>query len=183
MTHQMSSRARADIAAHLQVHGARNWTMVRGQYRSIPHATWWRLVRRVKEEAGLGHLIVARRDFTARPPAARRRANGVEVDLLAALNGLFADAAQLRSHCLDSDGRLMNPVIFDRAIRTRLKLLKQAVKLRQQILSVTAQQRFYEALVFEIAAESPETCRRLITRLRDFNREYDGGRQVPGERR
>jgi hypothetical protein len=99
------------------------------------------------------------------------------------------DAANIAAGCLfnagpTGTGLKLTPVTLYRtavngglfATRDRLKLLKQAVKLEQQILNVTAQQAFYEALVAEIAAESPEVHRRLITRLRGFAREFNVSR-------
>jgi hypothetical protein len=133
-------------------------------------------VRAVKEQVGVEHVISSRRQSLVDPAATRQYRRGRGFDLLAAFHSLFADAERLRAHCLDGDGGLRNPVIFDRSIRTRLKLLRQAVKLEQQILNVTAQQTFYEALVAEIAAESPEVHRRLITRLRGFAREFNVSR-------
>jgi hypothetical protein len=166
-------QAFADIRTHLQRNGSRNWAAVRERYSSVSPATWWRLVRTVKEQAGIKQVISSRRRSLVEPVAARQYRRGRGFDLLAAFHSLFADAERLRAHCLDGDGGLRNPVIFDRSIRTRLKLLKQAVKLEQQILNVTAQQAFYEALVAEIAAESPEVHRRLITRLRGFAGEFN----------
>jgi hypothetical protein len=95
------------------------------------------------------------------------------VDFLDAYHCLWADARKLRSHALYTDGRVRSPAVLDRAIRIRLKLLKQGLDLERQIFSARAQRAFFEALVAEVAAESPELRSRLIARLRDFNQALD----------
>jgi hypothetical protein len=181
MVHSERTQVIADIRTHLRINGSRNWAAVRGRYDSIPPATWWRLVRAVKEQLGVEHVISCPRQLSVEPVTTRQYRRGRGFDLLAAFHSLFTDAERLRAHCLDGDGGLRNPVVFDRSIRTRLKLLKQAVKLEQQILNVTAQQAFYEALIAEIAAESPKLQRRLINRLRGFSSQ--GKTREPSEAR
>ncbi len=93
-------------------------------------------------------------------------------DFLSAYHGLWADATKLRIHALNREGHVRNPAVLDRAIRIRLKLLSQGIELEARILSAGAQRAFYEALIAEIADESPELHRRLVNRLRDFSDQF-----------
>jgi hypothetical protein len=172
MIHTERSRAHADIQSHLELNGSRKWSCLRKQYETVSEPTWWRWVREAKAHVGAQNLVPGEEAQAKRVPS---QANfGVpRFDFLAAFHSLFADAMALRAHALDRDGRVRKPDVFDRAMKMRLKLIGQGVKLTQQILDARAQQTFYDALIGEIAAESPEVQRRLITRLRAFNHVSD----------
>jgi hypothetical protein len=187
MVHIRKLQALADIRSHLQLHGSRNWGSLRMRYDDVPPATWWRWIRREKTRLGTQNLASAgQQKLTAhatndaycavRGEGAATMAAGVlpgaHVDFLAAFRGLFADATRLRNHALHIDGRLRDPAVLDRSIKIRLKLIKQGLELERQIYSANAQRAFYAALVEEIVAESPEVQRRMIERLRTFDREF-----------
>jgi hypothetical protein len=91
------------------------------------------------------------------------------LDYLAALRILYHDANMLRAHALNVDQSVRNPAVLDRSIRTRLKLLSQAVRLERQIQDLVCVQNFFDAIVDEIAAEAPMAAHRIIGRLRNLN--------------
>jgi hypothetical protein len=111
-----------------------------------------------------GELAVADTD-----PVPRR------FDYLANFRQLFADATALRAYALNADSSIKFPVIFDRALRVRLKLISRAVRLTRQIYEGRNVQIFMDALVNEIALESPELQRRLIARLRVIASSHGSG--------
>ncbi len=187
MIYDDRAQLRADIRAHLLANGSRNWRLLRYRYSAVPPTTWWRLIAREKARIGTQHLVSSdEKIVTARAlSAAEGELKGIgastlpagvpggRFDFLASFHNLFADATKLRAHALRADGSVRNPILLDRAVKLRLKLIRQGLELERQIYSANAQRAFYDALVAEIAAESAEVQRRLITRLRDFNRVSD----------
>jgi hypothetical protein len=182
------TQLRADIRAHLQSYGSRNWGVLRRRYSSVPPATWWRSIAREKARIGTQHLVFQGQQNRAAGTTGAANCNaqagdaststpgptGEAFDFLAAFRGLFADAIKLREHALHVDGRVRNPAVLDRAIRIRLKLLRQGLDLERQIFSARAQRAFFEGLVAEIAAEAPALQKRLINRLRGFQQSVCG---------
>ncbi len=187
MIYDDRAKLRADIRAHLVANGSRNWRLLRYRYSAVPPATWWRLIAREKARIGTQHLVTSDdKIVTARAwSAAEGELKGIgastlvagvpggRFDFLAAFRNLFADATKLRAHAFRADGSVRNPILLDRAVKLRFKLIRQGLELERQIYSANAQRAFFAALVDEIAAESPEVSHRLISRLRAFNRQFD----------
>jgi hypothetical protein len=166
MIHPLKSQALADIRAHLQESGSKNWGALRTRLNFVGPATFWRWVRETKTQI-VPELIGG---------SARRRGGEPRFDFLSAYHGVWTDAMMLRTHALRQDGNVRNPALLDRCIRVRLKLLRQGLDLEARIFSAGAQRAFYDGLVAEIAAESPALHKRLINRLRAFSSQFDAER-------
>jgi hypothetical protein len=169
MGHIEKSQGLADIRSHLQVHGSRKWGVLRKKYVTVSEPTWWRWVREAKSQIGTHCLAHSARQDLGKTRSASTEDDPQASDFLSAYIGLWADASKLRTYALHIDGRVRNPAVLGRAIRIRLKLLSQGLELERQIFSGRAQRAFYDALVEEIATESPALQKRIISRLRDFN--------------
>jgi hypothetical protein len=163
MEHPQKAQALGAIRAHLEQNGSKNWGALRSQLDFIGPNTFWRWIRETKAQ-------IAPELLCGSP---RRRRGEPRFDFLSAYHGLWCDAIMLRTHALHSDGNIRCPALLDRAIRVRLKLLRQGLELEARILSAAAQRAFYDGLVAEIAAESPALHERLMSRLRDFSRQWD----------
>jgi hypothetical protein len=176
MVHPRKSQALADIQAHLLRNGSRNWGSLRRQMDFIGPATFWRWVRETKEgQLGRQLTVGSSRQELGEHLLASSESSVQRIDFLSVYSGLWADATKLRAHAFHADGRVRNPATLCRAIKVRLKLLRQSLELERLIFSARAQRAFYDALVEEIARESPEVYRRLVTRLRGFAREVNVG--------
>jgi hypothetical protein len=169
MIHPEKSQALAAIRSHLQLNGPRKWGGLRNQFGKVSEPTWWRWVREAKAQIGTHVLADSPRQTLSKNSLDSQGVESQSCDFLFAYAGLWADAAKLRTHALHIDGRVRNPAVLERAIRIRLKLLRQGLELERQIFSARTQRAFYDALMEEIATESPELQRRLINRLRAFN--------------
>jgi hypothetical protein len=169
MLHAEKSQGLADIRSHLKLNGSRKWGALRKQYDMVSEPTWWRWVREAKSQIGTNFFADSVRQNLGKSCSDSPGGDPQESDFLSAYIGLWSDASRLRTHALHVDGRVRNPAVLDRAIRIRLKLLRQGLELERQIFSARAQRAFYDALVEEIATESPALQRRIISRLRRFN--------------
>jgi hypothetical protein len=163
MDHPQKSQALVDIRAHLQESGSKNWGALRTRLDFVGPATFWRWVRETK--ARIAPELLG--------GSARRRSGEARLDFLGAYYALWADAVKLRTHSLHNNGNVRDPGLLDRSIRVRLKLLRQGLELEARIFSAGAQRAFYEALISEVATESPALHKRLASRLRRFSSEFD----------
>ena len=182
----------SEIAHHLQVHGPKNWEVLREKHPSIGERTFFRWVKAVREKGAAPEVIPlatrqARTESMKHVPAApppeylaREGAAGVrQIDFIAALGDLYQDAEQLREFATfdpkeGETGRrkIKNPVLFDSSIKRRLDLISGAIKVMQEIYDLQRMREFYDLIVEEIAAESPEAARRIMVRLAALNAKH-----------
>lgn len=158
--------------------GGGAWDSVRSRFPDVPHTTFWRTVRSVRrqlqEEAA---LAVARDEVASRSLGAvedpnlgksNRSAEGGfgGLNLLGRFREILADADRLRAYSISADGKILNPVMFSQSIALRDRLLGSALQLADAVYDVERFEAFYQAIVDEVAAESPEAARRIIVRLK-----------------
>jgi hypothetical protein len=164
-----------DICQHLVANGSKKWKCVRTRYPNISEASFWRFVREAKAQIGERNLVdaigkgISENAIPDTSQVIEGRSNLGGLDYLAALRSLYRDADRLCAHALNADGSVRNPVVLDRTIGTRLKLLVQTVRLERQIQDLGRTQKFFNAIVDEIAAEAPTVAHRIIERLRRLN--------------
>jgi hypothetical protein len=101
-----------------------------------------------------------------------------QIDFLAAIHLVWADAERLRDDAVDADEnapgheKIVDLKLFDRSINRRLEVIQSALRVMQTIYDFQHQQRFNSAitdiLVEELAA-FPEVQERVIRRLTDLN--------------
>jgi len=172
MVHINKQRALTDIRLHLRLSGSTKWASLRNTYAAVSEATWWRWVRRAKAQIGSqGLRAKIKQGIGSIDGTLGDRPGGIvygglgRLDYLGSLHQQFADAEKLRLRALNADGSVRDPNGLDRAIRVRLKLLSRSVKLEARIYAVKQVQKFYDALLAEIAQESPDLQRRIANRL------------------
>ena len=168
----------ADIRRHLTTVGSKNWRVVRARYPRISSASFFRYIREAKANEFIDEnaLVLSHRPsipdrhqlISSELAVANTDPVPHRLDYLTNLRELFADASALRAYALNDDLTVKFPLIFDRALRIRLKLILQAVRLTRQIYDGRNVQKFMDALVDEVALESPELQRRVIGRLRSM---------------
>jgi len=100
------------------------------------------------------------------------------IDFVAEIQNLYGDAKMLRAYSVkertDPDtGELRevinNPAAFDKSIARRANLLETAIRAVQEVWDLQTMQRFYETVIEEIGAESPECQQRIMRRLAELN--------------
>ncbi len=164
----------AAIAAHVSAHGERDWVAVQEQFPELPAATFWRYLRAWRSSRGPdARLASARQELAvyvegrdAAPPATELTKGWRVLDLPAKLLELFEDIEVLRKMAKDADGGVGHPHWLSVAIGHRDRSIHTALRCGEALMSVTMQMDFFDLLVAEVAAESPEVAGRIIDRLR-----------------
>lgn len=169
------------IARHLTENGAGNWTKVSAQFPDVPPATFWRYVRKARAGAIDDHKVAeARRQISAqvvsttsattqlvaRADRPSEIAGWRGLNLLGTIDQVFSDIALLRKSVLNADGTIRNPHLFGQTVSMREKTVATALRCGEAILEQERMWTFFDHLVEEIAAESPELAARVCDRLR-----------------
>lgn len=160
--------------------------LMRERYSDIPRSTW----KRWMDELCLSPMEVAKREakgaaahLPAAPAPAYIAENPVEarrnIDFMSRLESLYEEAEMLRDYSVakgqDADGNTVKkikiPTYFAQSIKLRSDLLEGAVRTIQQVYDLQRMQRFYDSVLEEIAAESPEVALRITERLARLNGE------------
>jgi hypothetical protein len=178
------------IQNHLAAHGARRWSVLLKRFPGVSQSSFWRWVKLAKAQRGQAQLIACNEwavshlaertgDDYGDGGAIERTHRGPNAYALS-YRQLYADAMRLRSHALRPDGSVRYSLALDRSVRTRLKLLLQGVRLEREMLALAEPKRFFEAVLAEVAQESPDLQRRIADRLRWL--QEDGLVQRPASR-
>jgi hypothetical protein len=189
MTDSFSRRAEAAqaIREHLQKEAGGNWKAVRERFPDIPEATFWRMIRRERQAAtGDVKIAEARRRLAdhasasiqsqAEADAALAEAGASApsdvvglrgLDVLGRLEQTFADIDMLRAYALTTDGKVGKPLFFAQSIALKDRSLNTAVKVAEAVMDMQRTWDFFDLIVSEVAAESPEAARRIISRLKE----------------
>ncbi|MEY8688481.1 MAG: hypothetical protein AB9M53_01200 [Leptothrix sp. (in: b-proteobacteria)] len=97
------------------------------------------------------------------------------IDFAVEIHKLYADAMLLRAYTVKTgdDGveTIKNPVLFERQISRRTSLLETTLRTMQEMWDLRTMQGFYEAIIEEVAQESPECQKRILERLQKLNQE------------
>lgn len=163
---------------------------IRRERSDNPHfsASEQKIIKRMKgapvdrhEEARENGTEPIARHLPAAPSPAYLAKNGERalrnIDFVAEIQKLYRDAEMLRAYAVtvrkDQDGNeaeaIKNPVAFDKSIARRANLLETAIRAVQEIWDLRTMQQFYETVIEEIGAESPECQRRILERLAALN--------------
>lgn len=176
-----------EIREAVKTHGeAVGLKLMRERYSDVPRSTWKRWLDElalspkevaVREAKGVAaHLPAAPSPaYIAEKPVEARR----NIDFMTRLEDLYADAEMLRAYAVtkgyDVEGneitKIKVPTYFAQSIKLRSDLLDNAVRTIQQVYDLKRQQAFYDAILDEIAAESPDVARRITERLARLNNE------------
>jgi hypothetical protein len=199
ITPDQRAQAEAAIAEHLRTVGPRQWQQVRARFPDVPDATWWRMVKRVREappepeavrkarvrlrRAGLDkgrlieHAVAQLPDPEGSLSPARVAKEGKRAfagwDMLGAAQALYRDAELLRDHAArtDEDGqvRIASPKMLAGSVRLRNDLLETCLKILERAYEIERTRQFYDALIAEVSAESPAVVERIVARLTALN--------------
>lgn len=183
------------IAEHIAEHGPGNWGAVRSKYPEIPEASWWRLVKRVREgkpspEALKKATQKIQRHLRKSPPAgeeiaahlpaapspefiARNGAAGLrQFDVMRELHVLFSDALLLREFSINNEGKVRIPMFFERSIRLRTDILETGLDAAREIWDLERIQVFHQSIVDAIREVSPEVAHAIVERMHAVSREH-----------
>lgn len=149
-----------------------------------------KLVQKIKKIGGTDRQREAEEDGTERIakhlPAAPSpnyiartgEAGMANLDFVAEIHKLYADATMLRAYAMKSKvdpdtgertEAINNPAAFDKSILRRASLIETAIKTVQEVWDLRQMQNFYQIVIEEIGEESPECQRRIMERLAALN--------------
>ena len=194
------AQALKDIEAHLAEFGPTNWGELRQKYSGVSEPTWWRWVKRVKETtAGQEAIAEAKKKIIEKLPPAEKPLSdspvakylpaapsphyiakngdvGMQtINFLAEYHELRNDAILLREFSTKQDEygtvRIKIPTFFIKSAEMRQSLLETAIRATKEVWDLKMMARFYDAILEEIAAESPEVAQRITDRLAKLNAE------------
>lgn len=164
--------------------------LARERYQSVPTGSWGRWRQEAvgsaseQREADGAAVIAMAEDVRAQIPAPEQLALAMAdpvpatrraLDFWATLDQLEHDAQLLREFALakgaDGKVRVRVPFALRDAHRMRCDLLRLALQQAEAAWSVERAQSFFDAVVAEVGAESPECQRRIMGRLRHVQSE------------
>lgn len=160
--------------------------IVRELYPDVPRATWKDWVDTASAgpmDIAVEKAMKAAKHLPVAPPPEYILEKPVEarqgIDFMARLEHLYADAELLRAWSMSSvttaDGKTSEkikvPTFFSQSIKLRSDLLETAVRTIQQFYDLRRMQRFYDTILEEISAESPEVALRITERLAKLDAE------------
>jgi hypothetical protein len=161
--------------------------LVRERYPDVPRANWYRWLNAVAaspmEVAVDAAVKAVAKHLPAAPPPSYINERPVEarqgINFMERLEHLYDDAEMLRawstSKVTDAAGReserIKVPQYFSQSIKLRSDLLETAVRTVQQFYDLRRMQQFYDSVLEEIAAESPEVAQRIAERLSKLDSE------------
>lgn len=174
--------------------------LVREHYLDVPRPTWYRWLNEVAAspmDVAIDTARKAAKQMPATPSPSYLVDKPVEaragIDFMSRLERLYADAEKLAADgemlrdystvtVKDLEGeervKIKIPAFFSNSIKLRgdsiglrASLLETAVKTIQQFYDLRRMQQFYDSILEEIAAESPEVAQRITDRLAKLNAE------------
>lgn len=183
---QLRQQAFIEISKLLAEGDEKGLSALRDKYHGVPKASWYRWIASCKEL--IGHVdqktqrltesaaiaLEAGEHLPAAPSPAYVDQKGAagNMDFLQRLESLYADAEILRRFSMDEKtGRIKLPKYLTQSVSLRQKLLETALKAMQEVWDLRRMQAFYDAVLEEIAQESPETAMRIMERLKKLNSE------------
>ncbi len=93
----------------------------------------------------------------------------VHLNLLEKFEELYADAMLLREFAVNPEAGVKSPLYFGQSIGLRDRLLETALRSADTVWNLRRQRDFYDLVINEIAAASPEVAQTIMEKLRDLN--------------
>jgi len=171
------------IIGHLKTVGASDWEEVQKDFLDVPTSSFWRYVKKAKEqlESPVAPDVAADL-FSRKEPAGERPEPWDKPELNATFRllnhaqrfyELYADILALRQHALDADGRIRDPQLFAKAIRLRNQLLNDELNVVDGIRETNLRTKFFDAVIETVAKASPEVAQAIMISLNQLNEEIN----------
>jgi len=171
-------QVQAAIVDHLKTIGARDWEEVQKDFLDIPTSSFWRYVKKAKEQIEsptvpnlAGDLFSQKEPAAQSEPWDKPELNSTFRMLKHAQRfyELHADILALRQHSLDTDGRIRDPKIFAKTIQIRSQLVKDELYVVDGIRDVDLITKFFDAIMKAVANASPEAAKAIMISLNELH--------------
>jgi hypothetical protein len=170
----------SDIEAHLLASGSCDWRTVRDRHSDISNATFWRIVRKVKEAK-------TRQAGPVIPPSTDPGVSGGPTGSASATSILFAgilstayltseferalqDLEKLHEYCVDAEGKVIRPSTFIQYLKTRERLVGDIMHRRLQLLTEDAEDARWRAMVAAFADLDRDLYRKVVDAIKEVHK-------------
>lgn len=198
-TPEVKAEIIAAIREHVQVHGTKDWTLIRdrwpeflaGDSKSANHKRFYRLQREardagpapaeVKQDAVRRARASVKKNVPAAPSPASMLAGGRSADqaveIMSILHMTLGDIMLTRESAVktDEDGvtKVKNAQLLDRSIGRRLDVVNTFLNVFREVYDLQQMRGFYEEIVSIIVEEihpiEPAIAQRIMERLKALN--------------
>jgi hypothetical protein len=118
---------------------------------------------------------IAARSLPTAPSVAEALASSCRsVNIIAEMAAAIADVKAVRAMAFTAEGKVRNAKLVLNAAEAMRRNLETAVRLQQAMFSLGKVEQFNQAIVEEIAKESPDLAYRLVHRLSAITTEWGG---------
>lgn len=159
------------IRQHLGDHGARQWSLVRNRFLDVPHASFWRAVKSVKDQElspiadqSDRHGTEEAGDLCFFPP------NCEPMKILREYGSLIQQADNLISQA-QRDGRIVDWRMYAKGISVRDQLLRQQIQVLDDLVSLGTTELWYAAILDILAQADPSLRNQVIEKYRELTAE------------
>ena len=98
---------------------------------------------------------------------------------------LWADVDTVRNSALrqtDEGARVRDPAMLERAIKFQSELMVLSIETMKEVADLTLTANLSQAIIDEVAAESPDCARRIMWRLKRLNDEHKAADKARAQR-
>ena len=169
------------IVTHLKTVGPHDWDEIQKDYLDIPTSSFWRYVKKAKEQLERSAVVVGPLDLFAENKRAEDKTKAWENpntnSVFRVLNHcqrfyeLHSDLLALRQHALDPNGQIRDPQLFAKTIRLRNQLLNDELNTAEGVAHTDLNTKLFDAMIEAIAKASPEVAKAVIVSLERVNEE------------
>ena len=160
---------RKAIRKHLTDYGARNWKLVREKFTDIPHATFWRVVKAVREEKN----DESKASNTSTPDLAAPRPilfpdYCEPVQKLAEYESVIRSAQELIDQAKGPGGKIKNWQMHAKGVALRESLVRNQVEVMGQLHALGKDACLYQAVVDLVTELTPDRQKSFMHRLHEL---------------
>jgi hypothetical protein len=164
-----------EIETHLAEHGARDWKLVRDRFAEVPHATFWRTVKAVRNRGTSskdGQLRKCDEEMDLAclfPPCLE------PMKKLAEYQSLLGDAEDLLNQSKGPGGKIKNWKMHARAIALRETVLRRQVQIMGDLTSLDMMACFFKATLDVLVKTDRSVTIEIMKKLNDLRELGEAG--------
>jgi hypothetical protein len=169
----------SDIEAHLLTSGSCDWRTVRNHHGDVSNATFWRILREVKQakaqQADRPNPIAA--DATS-SVSARESIDPLPLLFPGVLSTSYLtfefeqareDLDRMRAYCLDAEGKVTQPSTFNQYLKLRDRLVEDIMCRRMKLVETDRIDALWKALAEGIMGLDMELGRKVVQIIDEVN--------------
>jgi hypothetical protein len=161
---------RNSVRKHLTEHGARDWKLVKDQFADVPHATFWRTVKAVRQE---GDVQSKGNEPSPQDPAADQPllfpGYCEPLKKLAEYQSLIRSAQELIDQARGPGGKIKNWQMHAKGVALRESLVRNQVQVMADLVNQDVMEIFSIAVLDVVDEAAPAVLPRVVARFRELH--------------